>query len=391
MAPSKLKSAPKVPVPKSASTRNKRGNQELIPPYQEPVTDSAAHSLVLAQQITELKKLLASIEKHRESEPTSNDGNNLGPSSVAQSNSSSSHTPESRLGNSAFQRIRPDLYGGESDILPWLQKLRTLMVVNGITTEDDKKNYLSLHLTKKASAWLQDRPWTAFPDLQSLEEALAKEFGLTEPLIASAVGIQNPRTYDEAKECAIRIEAFQIRQPAVKITALHEGHSEVTFSSVAKDDLVEKIEKLVATQNTALTQVATAATAIAQQQNKMAHEQQKLTSQVQQIASENNTRRTANQRFNYGEVGAPYQRPFDPRAHPYRPNNNHFGGRSFNHPVSNSNADPLARRDYSGMWCRACGQRGHVHTFRGCPQHKDYIAPGAAAESLNGRVPPPRA
>ena len=79
-----------------------------------------------------------------------------------------------------LRRIKLELYTGDTSIIPWLGKLKTLASINGLITDTAQLAYAHLHLAGKALEWFNDKGLHAFPTFHELEEALLKEYGLTE-------------------------------------------------------------------------------------------------------------------------------------------------------------------------------------------------------------------
>ena len=172
--------------------------------------------------------------------------------------------------NNMLRRIKLEQYTGENNITPWIGKLKTLAAINGLHSDTNKIAYAHLHLAGRALEWFNDREATFFPTFQLLEEALVKEFGLTEgrrqryrgelltmlqkektvqeitetfvatwrlaypsesksdtnyklhnylrvlnPQLASRVGMMNPSNFEAAKDIAYRIEAYMPGLPLI--------------------------------------------------------------------------------------------------------------------------------------------------------------------------------
>ena len=173
--------------------------------------------------------------------------------------------------NSALQKIKLDVYQGDTDITPWVAKAQILAQINKLEDDEAKKAYLHLHLAGDALSWLNDQGIHHFTTLPALVEALTKQFGLNDtkrqqfrselinmeqqnlsvqeitkkfethwrmaypesngsdhqyklhnylrvlhPRIASQVGLQRPRTYEAAKDLAFNIELFLPKVPSAR-------------------------------------------------------------------------------------------------------------------------------------------------------------------------------
>ena len=180
-----------------------------------------------------------------------------------------------------LHRIKLELFTGEGDITPWIGKVRTLTGIHGLEEDAAKISYIHLHLAGKALAWFNDQGCAKFPTFDHLEAALVKQYGVSEAKrqkirtvlitmeqkestvqditdkfesswrlaypnehnddatyklhnylrvlntnISSMVGMQNPRTFEAAKELAINVEAHLPRHPMARINTVTSGDTD---------------------------------------------------------------------------------------------------------------------------------------------------------------------
>ena len=294
-----------------------------------------------------------------------------------------------------LKRIKLETYSGASNITPWLGKLRALARINGLNTDAAQISYAHLHLAGPALEWINDKGPSTFATFKDLEDALLREYGLTDarrqryrgdlltmlqkdqsvqeittlfesnwrmaypsvsdsdsnyklhnylrvlnPQLTSRVGMMNPSDFQAAKDIAYQIEAYMPKIPIARVNTLavgQDGGQEV--------DVITKIISQVVTAFTTATQ------AMEQQNQRRDQEFEEM-------------KRTL------GRV-----RPPVPRASPYPSAQNHVpdgptspktGGTTHQLPYN-------PNRDYSQKICYACGQQGHTKAYIGCPKNAAYI------------------
>ena len=176
-------------------------------------------------------------------------------------------------GNNMLKRIKLELYTGETNITPRLGKLQTLANINGLNADFAKIAFAHLHLAGRALDWINEKGTASFGTFSKLEEALLKEYGLTEgrrqryrgelltmaqkdrsvqditelfentwrlayptehdsnyklhnylrvltPQLGAQVGMTNPKGFQGAKEMAYQIEAYMPKIPVARFNAM---------------------------------------------------------------------------------------------------------------------------------------------------------------------------
>ena len=301
-----------------------------------------------------------------------------------------------------LHRIKLELFTGEGDITPWIGKVRTLTGIHGLEEDAAKISYIHLHLAGKTLAWFNDQGCAKFPTFDHLEAALVKQYGVSEAKrqkirtvlitmeqkestvqditdkfesswrlaypnehnddatyklhnylrvlntnISSMVGMQNPRTFEAAKELAINVEAHLPRQPMARI------------NTVSSDDTAIQQEQAY------LRQLVATST---QQQEALVHQA------VAAITTSLEQEKTQRQ-YELDEM-----RRVLSRSQPYHPPYQHSQVQTpppapVYNPLTGSNTQPVRpnmRKDYSQMICNACGQKGHSQYYQGCSKHSGH-------------------
>jgi hypothetical protein len=316
------------------------------------------------------------------------------------------HTPTSSAGRSTstgiLHRIKLESFTGDSDITPWIGKAKRLAEIHDITDDDAKISYVHLHLAGKALAWFNDQKLSRFPTFLHLESALIKQYGISEAKrqkyrselvsmeqkdktvqeitqhfetlwtlaypheeqeatqyklhnylrilhhgISSMVGIQSPATYEEAKDLAIKIEAYLPRVPAARINTVKEEDP--------ADREQKHLRDLIIT--------------TAQEQGEI------LQQTVAALALENTKRdqELAEMKRVLGRTRPPPQRsnPYPVPPPPYLP-----PPLTLPPPATGSNRQPMTtlerKERFKDTICHACGQTGHTKYYKGCTKHPEY-------------------
>ena len=240
-----LRPQPPVPGPKAKAQPNTRPqpNPQPVPPVQE---EEALHD--------EPERVIQDIFQHLRT-----------PAALSLEGSGN-------MDATMLRRIKLEAYTGDNNITPWMGKLKTLAAINGLCSDENRIAYAHLHLAGRALEWFNDRGAIYFPTFAALEEALVKEFGLTEgrrqryrgdlltmsqkeksvqditetfestwrlaypnesrsdtnyklhnylrvltPQLASRVGMMSPSNFQAAKDLAYQIEAYMPLNPVARL------------------------------------------------------------------------------------------------------------------------------------------------------------------------------
>jgi hypothetical protein len=333
----------------------------------------------------------------------------------------SRHTPTSSAGRSTstgiLHRIKLESFTGDSDITPWIGKAKRLAEIHDITDDDAKISYVHLHLAGKALAWFNDQKLSRFPTFHHLETALIKQYGISEAKrqkyrselvsmeqkdktvqeitqhfetigrlaypneeheatqyklhnylrilhhgISSMVGIQSPATYEEAKDLAIKIEAYLPRVPAARINTIKEEDSAdreqkylrelITTTAQEQGDIMQQTVAAIALENT-----------------RRDHDNYRRDQENAERDQENAKRdqELAEMKRVLGRTRPPPQRsnPYPVPPPPYLPPQ-----------ATGSNQQPLTsieqKERFKHTICHACGHTGHTKNYQGCTQHPEY-------------------
>jgi hypothetical protein len=321
----------------------------------------------------------------------------------------SAHGSSGTMDANMLRRIKLEAYTGTSNITPWIGKLKTLAAINGLGTDENKIAYAHLHLAGRALEWFNDRGALFFSTFSDLEEALLKEFGLTEgrrqryrgdlltmsqkektvqeitelfentwrlaypnecqsdtnyklhnylrvleSQLASRVGMMNPSSFQAAKDMAYQIEAYMPRVPMARLNTCAANLEPNTEA----DRVTQLLNAAQQANQAVLSQVVAA-----------------FTTATQAVEQQNQRR---DQEFEEMKRTLGRVRPPVPKASPYPSAQNYVpqvpdvpsspktGGTTHQLPYN-------PNRDYSRKICYACGQQGHTKAYTGCPKNAAYI------------------
>ena len=314
-----------------------------------------------------------------------------------------------------LRRIKLEAYTGTSNITPWLGKLKTLAAINGLGTDENKIAYAHLHLAGRALEWFNDRGALFFSTFADLEEALLKEFGLTEgrrqryrgdlltmsqkektvqeitelfentwrlaytnecqsdtnyklhnylrvleSQLASRVGMMNPSSFQAAKDMAYQIEAYMPRGPIARLNTCAANLEPNTEA-----DRVTQLLNAAQQANQAMMSQAVAALSTVQQAMEKTH------------STQEDERYRRNREFEDMKHTLGRARPYAPRPAPYTHYRQYEAQASVVPPPprTGGNTQPMLTRpprDYSQIICNVCGQKGHTQYYRGCTKHPEY-------------------
>ena len=305
--------------------------------------------------------------------------------------------------NSALQKIKLDVYQGDTDLTrlltPWVAKAQIIAQINKLEDDQAKMAYLHLHLAGDALSWLNDQGIHHFTTLPALVEALIKQFGLNDtkrqqfrselinmeqqnlsvqeitkkfethwrmaypesngsdhqyklhnylrvlhPRIASQVGLQRPRTYEAAKDLAFNIELFLPKVPSARLNTLSADEPQTDTTYLATLLATSSQQHEAAMQDLKQQMAVFAATLQKERTNDMS-----------------DIKHTLNQ---------------------YKPSNNRYQPYTAlpqEDKATGSNSLPIELgpirnhpRRYAQLICDACGQKGHTKFYRGCTNHPDH-------------------